>query len=292
VEMMLAVAVVEGVRGAPLSTRDVSRFVRTYVSRSRAPFISYHTTAAAVARLQAAVGLSSLDLAQPPPSAVPALLDAMARDPGVHGCRVLRDMLQAGAAGNGSDVTGGKYGVRRGLIVDVIAAIHAIVWNPSDPLRQRVQYLVQPDPHDSGRGIGFVEGAHEPPRIPQRDVTAVVRRGHAVVSSAEPPALPPPAPGAMLVVQVRPDCQERGRTVLMPTATTVGPRGVVLHPTVVSARRNATAALLTGAFALDAGTAATRMADKGAAWAEVAEAAWRREVGNALSVQRVDVMVV
>jgi len=295
VELVLAAAAVEAVLGADLPPRGITQLVRTYLTRCRDRTFVYHTDVTALMYLQRALGVDALDLTAPPPPLQPAILAAM-RHPAAHGCHVLAAMVADPAA----------YDLRAQLLADVLGALHAVLWSPTDDARAGIRYYV----YDVGDAVAAPlppassllsvfdilatpgAPAAAPPSIPTGAVSGVLsHRGHhhaaASLANAPPTALsltltphgphrPPRVAGpptATLRVATSPSCW-RARRGLVPLPTTLqtsppaaaDARFAVLHPQAVEARRNATAALLANLFKVDVTMARDAVPTKGGVW--------------------------
>lgn len=288
VEMLLAAVVVERLLGRRLTDMEVTRLVRTYIARLRAPYITYHTTATAAITLQRRVGMD-FSLVDPPPAIAPAILAALAEEPAAHGCIVLADMVRATAASAPtSGSSGSSYtGLRRPLLAAVIEALHGIVWNAADALRDRIRYIVtgDGDAGSGGNGATAASATMTAPPLGVGDVagTAVMREGTLQWPPSQQPANGgPPQPPLHVRLRLGGKCDGE-RELLAPPITAAG-RGAISveHPTTLAARRQAVSGLLAGAFGVNAGNAARELTALGAEWARAARGSevWRRAHGG------------
>ena len=258
-ELVLAAAAAERVGGRLLREAEVNRLVRAYISRSRAPYLVYHTTAAAHATLARLAGSAmALDMLAPPISVRPGILAALS-SPEAHGCALLRNLVARGGVG----------GVRPELAVTVIRALHGILWDEGDPLRARIRYYVDvSSPEELSRSfkgasvqmVDVAASAAAPLRFgPLHGMLTLpkIALSGAGDSGSEPWRLvldgrggfesdaelaPAPSPSALLVVTVGAACAKLGRCALiaphMPQRLSKVPAGAataVLTPTAAAA---------------------------------------------------------
>lgn len=262
--LVLAAAAVERVAARALRDGEVARLVRAFLTKMRAPYLVYHTNASAQLALQRRLGLETLDMLAPPPGARARILAAFADDPDTHGCVLLRTLLRAAAPqattaspaaageaeGEGAAAAAG-LGVQPRLVLAVVAALHAVLWDEGDALRARIRYYVHATPvgerarHGSARGAAQATASPPPAGAPRAvPVELVSIAGQLPDGSLAAPAA---AVGGG-------DASSRGSDALMP----YGPfTGVLTLPRGSSSDGGAVWSLALGAAARNNGSAAT-----------------------------------